>query len=327
MGRVTDQMRRIGMMSRIAKCPLVMAFGGKEKMQAQVTLAVRAAAAIALLAAVATSSFADGEAKKVNASVKDAAAAEETKRDLQITANFGITTDYVFRGFSQSAENPAVQAGVDLTYKWFYAGLWASGIDFGKDPVRPGQDIAHVEIDYYLGIKPVVGRFTFDLGGIYYTYPRAFDIGGAAVFRELDYFEFKAGVSAEAWKDATVGLTAFYSPNYTNDTGSVWTVEGVFSQVLPKLRDITPTLSALIGYQTGDDARYRLLVANGARDNYLYWNVGVTLGFHERFSVDLRYWDTNIKSNNAAGGGADGFCTGRTFQCDERFVATAKVTY
>lgn len=285
------------------------------------------AAVIVLAATFAGEVLADGEAKKKKVVSKDPAPVEEPKRVLQITANFGVTSEYVFRGFSQSAENPTIQAGVDLTYKWFYAGIWGSGIDFGDDPIRPGRDIAHVEIDYYLGVKPVVGRFTFDFGGIYYTYPHAFDIGGAAVFRELDYFEFKAGVSAEAWKDATVGVTAFYSPNYTNDTGNVWTVEGAFSQALPKVFAVTPTFSALIGYQTGDDIRFRQLIANNARDDYFYWNAGVTLGFHERFSVDLRYWDTNVKSNNAAGGGADGFCTGRTFQCDERFVATAKVTY
>jgi uncharacterized protein (TIGR02001 family) len=288
-----------------------------------------AAAAAAMLTAavglsVSGSALADGLAKK-KVSVKDAPV-EEPKRDWQLTANFAVTSEYVFRGFSQSAENPTVQAGLDLTYKWFYAGLWGSGLDFGADPVRPGQDIAHLEIDYYAGVKPVVGRFTFDFGAIYYTYPRAFDPGQAALFRELDYFELKAGVSAEAWKDATLGVTVFYSPEYTNDTGRVWTVEGAFTQVLPKLRDITPTLGAVLGYQSGDGIRYRALVGNGS-DDYLYWNIGLTLGFHERFTLDLRYWDTDIKSNNAAAGFIDGFCTGQTFQCDEHFVATAKVTY
>ncbi len=267
---------------------------------------------------------ADGMAKP-KVSVKDAPV-EETKRDLQITGNFAVTSQYVFRGFAQTAENPTIQAGVDLTYKLFYAGMWASGLDFGRDPIRPGQDIAHVEIDYYAGIKPVLGRFTFDFGGIYYTYPRAFDPGNTAIFRELDYFELKAGVSAEAWKDATLGLTVFYSPEYTNETGAVYTVEGAFTQVMPKLRDITPTFGATLGYQAGDDLRYKALIGNGS-DNYLYWNVGVTLGFHEKFSIDLRYWDTDIKNNNAAGGFANGFCTGRTFGCDERFVGTAKVTF
>lgn len=267
---------------------------------------------------------ADGMAKP-KTSLKDAPA-EEPKRDLQITGNAAITTQYVFRGFAQTAENPTVQAGIDLTYKWFYAGVWASGIDFGQDATRPGRDVGHAEIDYYAGFKPVVGRFTFDFGGIYYTYPGAFDPGGVALFRELDYFELKAGVSAEAWKDATLGLTVFYSPEYTNDTGAVWTVEGAFTQVLPKIRDITPTFGATLGYQAGDDIRYRTLVGNGS-DNYMYWNVGLTLGFHDRFSVDFRYWDTDVKSNNAAGGFVDGFCTGRTFGCDERFVGTAKVTF
>jgi hypothetical protein len=55
-------------------------------------------------------------------------------------------------------------------------------------------------------------------------------------------------------------------------------------------------------------------------DNYLYWNAGVTLAFHERFSLDLRYWDTNM---------SNGFCKtpGDLNACDGRFAATAKVTF
>jgi uncharacterized protein (TIGR02001 family) len=283
-----------------------------------------AAALLVTGALMAGSALADGYDKK-KGSLKDAPA-EAPKSDLQITGNFALTTDYVFRGFSQTAEQPTVQAGVDLTYKWFYAGIWGSGLDFGRDLTVTGNDFAHVEVDLYAGIKPVIGRFTFDIGGIYYTYPGARD-GDFSIFRELDYFEFKFGVSAEAWKDATIGVTAFYSPEYTNKTGKVWTIEGAFSQVLPKVRDTTPTFSALIGYQKGEDIRYLANVTNFDGDDYFYWNAGINLGFHERFSVDFRYWDTNVKSNNAAGGGIDGFCTGRVFQCDERFVVTGKVTY
>lgn len=268
--------------------------------------------ALALMAAAGTA-LAGG-------SLKDEA--EAPKHEHTLTGNVAGTTNYVFRGFSQSAEKWAPQAGVDFTYKWFYAGVWGSGIDFGNDGTR---DIAHVEMDWYLGIKPVVGKFTFDFGAIYYTYPRARD-GGNFANREFDYVELKAGVSVEAWKDATIGFTAFYSPTYTNDTGNVTTLEGSFSQVLPAVHSVTPTFSAVIGHQIGDDIRYRTLVGNGA-DNYTYWNAGITLGFGDRFSVDLRYWDTNVKSNNAAAGFADGFCTGRTFQCDSSFSATAKVTF
>jgi len=115
--------------------------------------------------------LADGMARK---SVKDAPV-EAPKKDWQLTANFAGATEYVFRGFSQSAENPVIQVGVDLTYKWFYVGAWGSTIDFGRDGNFPNFDVAHVEIDYYAGIKPVIGKVTFDLGVIYYTFPRARD--------------------------------------------------------------------------------------------------------------------------------------------------------
>jgi uncharacterized protein (TIGR02001 family) len=283
----------------------------------------RLAGVAVAVTSMAASALADGMDKKQ--SLKDAPAQEE-KRELQVTANFAIASEYVFRGFSQSAERPALQGGLDVTYKWFYAGAWGSLIDFGEDPIRPGQDIAHTEIDYYAGIKPSLGPLTLDIGVIYYTYPKAFDPGGAAVFRELDYVEVKFGASIVPWKDGTLGITVYYSPEYTNATGDVVTLEGAFSQTLAAIGKVTPSVSALIGYQAGDDIRYRTLIGNG-RDDYLYWNAGLTLGFGDRFSLDFRYWDTNVKDNNAAAGFANGFCTGQTFQCDERFVATAKVTY
>jgi uncharacterized protein (TIGR02001 family) len=190
----------------------------------------------------------------------------------------------------------------------FYVGTWASAVDF--------DDAAHVEIDLYAGIKPKTGPITWDLGVIYYAYPNQNNAF------ELNMVEFKVGGSAEIWKDGTAGLTAFYSPDYTNETGPVWTFEAAFSQALPKVGMFSPTFSALFGYQIGDDARYLTVVGNG-EDSYMYWNAGLTLGFLEKWSLDLRYWDSSLSSNV---GGA-GFCGGPTFHCDERFVATLKFTY
>ncbi len=250
-------------------------------------------------------------------SLKDAPM-EEPKREWQISANASVMSEYVFRGFSQSAEKPSVSVGVDLTYKWFYVGAWGALIDFGNDGNFPQFDVAHTEIDYYAGIKPVLGPVTFDIGVIYYTYPRARD-GAQFANRELDYVEVKFGASGEPWKDATLGGVVYYSPEYTNDTGAVWTFEGTLAQNLPKIGQIVPSISGTLGYQVGDDARYIALIGNGA-DDYMYWNLGLGLGFGDRFSLDFRYWDTNVSDTG-------GFCTGQVFQCDERFVATAKITY
>lgn len=278
------------------------------------TAGVAAAALAALL--LAAPANADGYRR---GSIKDAPPPEKPR--CTFSANIGLTTEYVFRGISQTAENPAVQGGFDATCGMFYAGVWASNLDFGGDALWGGtgtEDVANIEMDWYLGVKPVTGKITWDLGVIYYTYPGSIDPAGL----ELNYLEFKVGGSAEIWKDGTLGLTAFYSPDYTLETGPVWTFEAAFAQVLPKLGMVTPTFSALVGYQVGDDLGYSLRVGN-LDDSYVYWNAGVAFGFLEKWSLDLRYWDSNLSDN--AGGKA--FCTGPILQCDERFVATLKFTY
>lgn len=103
--------------------------------------------------------------------------------------NIGGYSDYRFRGVSQTADTPAVQGGVDLTYGIGYFGLWGSRLDFGKNPI--GQELANTELDIYGGIKPVLGPVTFDIGVIYYDYPGAKDFAA-----ELDYVELN---SAPAW--------------------------------------------------------------------------------------------------------------------------------
>ena len=273
------------------------------------------AACAALMLIGPGSALADG----MRRSIKDAPKPEA--RRCNLSANVALTTEYVFRGFSQTAENPAVQGGFDVTCGIFYAGVWASNLDFGGDAIWGGtgtEDVANIEMDWYVGIKPVTGKITWDLGVIYYSYPGSIDPAGL----ELSYVELKVGASAEVWKDGTFGATVFYSPDYSLETGDVWTVEASFAQVLPKVGIFTPTFSALVGYQGGDSTSYSALFANGD-DHYWYWNAGLTLGFHEKFSLDLRYWDTNIDNN----GLAVNFCKGPILQCDERFVATLKFTY
>lgn len=231
--------------------------------------------------------------------------------------NLGITSDYIFRGISQTDRSFTGQGGLDVTYGKFYAGLWASGLDFGQDAVFFKKH-ARAEVDLYAGFKPVVGPVTFDLGVIYYAYPGAYDDGrlGSAFAGELNYVELKAGASFSPWKNGTLAGTAFFSPDYTNSSGKVWTLEASFSQELPKIGTVTPTFSALLGYQIGNNSANYLFNTYGNKE-YLYWNAGVTFGW-EKFALDLRYWDTDIK---------DTLCPGPTFQCDGRFMGTLKFTY
>ena len=98
-----------------------------------------------------------------------------------LSATTAFTTDYIFRGISNSGENPAVQPEFDLTYGMFYAGIWGSNTRFSPDDI---------EIDYYAGIAPNwnfnSSTVTFNIGGLYYTFPG---------FNSIDYFELKTGAS------------------------------------------------------------------------------------------------------------------------------------
>lgn len=240
-----------------------------------------------------------------------AAQAEE----LSYSFNIGGFSDYRFRGFSQTAEDPAIQGGVDLSYGIGYFGVWASNLDFGKVP-GTSWDVANAEVDIYGGIKPVVGPVTFDLGVIYYWYPAAKD-NNAINSAELDYVELKVGASGNLTNELAVGATFYWSPDYTGELGDVYTIEGTASYALPKFWVFDPSISGRLGYQEGDSIGYAALFGNGD-DNYMYWDIGLTLAV-EKIALDFRYVDTDVSN-------AGGFCTGATFQCDATFVGSVKIT-
>jgi uncharacterized protein (TIGR02001 family) len=292
-------------------------------MNALQRIAGGAATAFAVFA-LAAPAYADG----MRGSIKDKPA--ETRR-CTFSANAALTSDYVFRGFSQSSENVAIQGGFDATCGMFYAGVWASSIDFGhSENLSANNAAATIELDAYAGIKFNTGRLAWDAGVITYNYPNHASETHFGGFRNPNYIELKLGVSTEVWKGGTLGGTVYFSPDYAWETGNVWTVEGTFSQTLPTIMGrITPTFSALIGYNKGEDNDYKSFgVANGD-DHYVYWNAGVTFALDKNWSIDVRYWDTNIANNGAVSHFCDGKGTavGNIFQCDERVVGTLKFTY
>ena len=55
--------------------------------------------------------------------------------------------------------------------------------------------------------------------------------------------------------------------------------------------------------------------------SYRYWNAGLTLGFMEKWSADIRYWDTDASKADCIplGGSRDA--------CDATVVGTIKATF
>ena len=86
-------------------------------------------AAGAALIALSGAALADG----YEGSIKDAPA----KPEREFTYSFSLTgtSDYVFRGISQTDNDPTIQGALNVGYGIFYAGVWGSGLDLGR-PAR-----------------------------------------------------------------------------------------------------------------------------------------------------------------------------------------------
>ena len=88
----------------------------------------------------------------------------------QVSGNLGLTSDYRFRGISQSQNAPAVQGGVDYAHSsGLYIGNWNSSVSSQMYTNGSG-----VESDLYAGFKKDIYKgITIDVGSYNYFYPRA----------------------------------------------------------------------------------------------------------------------------------------------------------
>jgi uncharacterized protein (TIGR02001 family) len=222
-----------------------------------------------------------------------ASGAQADDNKLTLSATTAFVTDYLFRGVTNTENNPAVQPEVDLYYGIFYAGMWGSNSAFGDN----------VEIDYYAGITPKWGNITFNIAGLAYTFPG---------FNDIDYFELKTGAS---WTGGnwTLAVTNYWSPDFGNAFGDSDAIEGqvgyAFSGKI--FNFFAPTISGGAGFQSFD---------HDAAD-YTYWNAGLTLGFMEHWSVDARYWDTTLSDTECT------VLSGIERGCDARVVGTLKAVF
>jgi uncharacterized protein (TIGR02001 family) len=223
------------------------------------------------------------------AGVAIASAADEPR----FSGNIALATDYSFRGHSQTDNGPTVQGGFDYSYGLFYAGTWASNVDFG---IRGTS-----EFDVYAGLRPTLGPVALDLGLIGYFYPGAADDGA-----ELDYQEAYAKASVSPIENLTLGAGAFYSPEFTGDTG-----QGLYGEINAayKISDMV-SLSGAVGTQKVEDVDFKPKA--GQQDRYSTWNLGGTVNAYG-FSFDLRYVDTDLADDLKAGEGRAIFAIRRAF--------------
>ena len=213
------------------------------------------------------------------------------------SAEVAGTTDYTFRGISQTNEGPAIQGSFGWSKDFTiggqkfgaFASAWASNVDFDDG------DNAHIEIDYSGGFSTEVSGVTLEAFAIYYNYPNS------ASELEYDYVEAGGGIGYD-FGVASVASQFYWSPDFFGGIGDAYYIAGDVSIPLPfKL-----TLDGHVGHSFFD---------NSGSTDYTDWSIAVTrsiLGF----DLSLAYVDTDLSESECG-----------SENCDPRAVFTVAKSF
>jgi len=103
-----------------------------------------------------------------------------------VEANIGATSNYVWRGATQTDDDAAISGGIDYAHNsGIYVGTWASNVDFGAG--------GEVEWDIYAGYGGEVNGLGYDIGYIAYLYPDSRDSNFHEIAASLSYGLFSVG--------------------------------------------------------------------------------------------------------------------------------------
>jgi uncharacterized protein (TIGR02001 family) len=201
----------------------------------------------------------------------------------KFSANVALTSEYLFRGLSQTDDAPAIQGGFDYEIEVagrtdLYLGIWGSNVDFNE----PGSvDGATIETDLYAGVKGDLARtgVSWDIGFIYYAYP------GSDSGLDYDYWEIKGAVGYDFGIAKVAGSLNYSTDNFANSGEAVYTK---FAVEMP--------IDAFKGLSLTGHVAQQTVERNGAfgTADYFEWNLGATYKIPRVFDVSVNYSDTDI---------------------------------
>ena len=222
---------------------------------------------------------------------------EEDTAAFTISGAATLTSDYRFRGVSQSDEGMAVQGGITISHEsGIYVGAWASNLagwgTFGG---------SNTELDLIAGFKLPVGEGTLDAGLVWYMYPSGADT--------TDFAELYAKLSGSV---GPIGLTAgvAYAPSQ-EALGNAFPVgrppnPGDKEDNLYLSGDATYgisgapiTLKAHIGYSDGNPGLGPNGTSIAPTGTYLDWLIGADIVPISGLTLSVAYVDTDITEAEA----------------------------
>jgi len=203
----------------------------------------------------------------------------------EISGNVALTTDYVFRGISQTDNQMAIQGGLDWAHEsGVYVGAWASNVN---SELFGGSVDPQIELDMYVGYSgEIANGIGYDVGYLRYQYPSNKSnpsVNTNEIYAKGSYKDFSASINYSDELD------------FLPSSESAWYIAGGYDMKLPA--DFG--LSFHVGYSFGDafDVAVSTPIEYGFTDSYTDWSVGLTKSV---MGVDLglTYTDNNIDNND-----------------------------
>lgn len=201
----------------------------------------------------------------------------EAPKEITVTGSAAVTSDYRFRGVSQSGGDVAIQGGITVSHaSGFYVGTWGSSIDLGSL-------YGSTELDLFGGwTGALTSGLTTDVGVLYYAYPNG--TGG-----DSEFFEPYASVTGQvgpgklkvgatyAWKQSAL-------PNFAgNRKSDNLYLYGNLDVAIPS----TPlTVSGHLGYTDGALAPSYYSTSDRTG---LDWSIGASATVYGPLSLSVSY--------------------------------------
>lgn len=205
-------------------------------------------------------------------------AASVAQAAVEVSGSLAFTTDYKFRGLSQTSNNVAVQGSLTASHdSGAYATFWGSSVS----GLTGGS-----ETNAVLGYSGEIADVTYDVGYLRYIYAGA----NADNFgTEPDYDEVYASVSA---KGAKLGLA--YSPDYFGESG-----EFLYTYVSYGTEVAGVGLSASVGLNSflGNDAEITNFFGSANNDDYVDYKIAASKSFKD-VGFELAYIGTNLDEDD-----------------------------
>jgi len=194
-----------------------------------------------------------------------------------LTANAGVTNNYIWRGLTQTMNEAAISGGLDYVSEGgFYIGTWASNVSFAP------SDVFSYEHDIYFGFSGG-DRVTYDFGYLYYNYDDIAETDFSEIYGTLGFGNFSISASILAHAEADEP-----DPSLDFGFGEVYYLS--LDYTVPLKNDVSLGIHA--GRHKGDFVEW----FNGVPSDYTDYSISLSKG---GFSFTIS--DTDLDSEVADG--------------------------